>query len=126
MPSFVDSGEAFAWSGSHLFRTTNAGRTFSPVALPDAATITTLVADGERLFLATAATTPAGPIGGLYVSDDLGASWRPLGADTLLAGGVGAVVPLPNGRILAAPQATLGRGLLCSADDGRTWATRCP
>jgi RNA polymerase sigma-70 factor (ECF subfamily) len=126
MPSFTTTGVAFAWADGHVFRTRNAGRTFAPVALPDDAPVTSLVADGERLYLATAAWAPAGPVGGLYVSDDLGSTWRRLGAGTPLASGVGAVTPLPEGRILAAPQAGLGNGLLCSADNGRTWAARCP
>jgi len=58
----------------------------------------------------------AGTTEGLWTSEDSGASWR-LRTGTDLV--VNAVLPLPDGTILAGGD---GAGVLRSVDDGRTWA----
>ncbi|MEY2568130.1 MAG: polymerase sigma-70 factor, subfamily [Actinomycetota bacterium] len=126
LPSFVQTGTAFAWSGDRLFRTDDAGGSYHRVRLPGPGKVSTLVATrSDQLFLALAEVTPDGPVGGLYLSTDRGTTWRQLGAHTALSTGVSAVAALHNGNILAAVQPTAGGGLLCSADGGGTWRRRC-
>jgi hypothetical protein len=123
--SFPETGVAFAWAGDHLFRTSDAGRSFSALALPGPGKVSTLVATrDDRLLLALADVTP-GPVGGLWVSDDHGDTWRQLGHGTRLEAGASAVTVLPSGRLLAAVQPAGGSGLLCSPDGGRSWRQRC-
>jgi photosystem II stability/assembly factor-like uncharacterized protein len=127
MPSFAHTGTAFAWAGDKLMRSTDAGTSFAPVALPGPGKVSRLTAAADdRLYLALADVTPEGDqVGGLYVSDDHGASWRHLGAKTRLGRGVSSVVVRHDGRLVAGVQAAAGGGLLCSADGGRSWARRC-
>lgn len=126
LPSFQTTGTAFAWSGDKLYRTENGGRSFQLRLLPAPGKVSGIVAaPDDRLYMAMADVTLGGPVGGLYVSDDRGDTWRELGEGTRLSKGVVSVAALPNGNILAAVQVSAGGGLLCSADDGRTWARRC-
>jgi hypothetical protein len=126
VPTFAKTGVAFAWAGDRLFRTENAGRSFSRLRLPGPGKVSTLVATRtDQLFLALAEITPDGPVGGLYTSTDHGSTWQQLGAKTALASGVSAVAALHNGNVLAAIQPLAGGGLLCSSDAGATWRKRC-
>ncbi|MBV8303427.1 MAG: hypothetical protein JOZ04_04400, partial [Acidimicrobiia bacterium] len=58
-----------------------------------------------------------------YVTRDSGKTWTQVGRDTALAKGGTSIVAVRHDRLLAAPA---GGGLVCSADAGKTWATRCP
>jgi RNA polymerase sigma-70 factor, ECF subfamily len=126
--AFASSGVAFAWRVSKLFRTTDGGGRFSAVTLPVPADVQALSEDGAgTLYLALLRPQPKGPsIGGVFASHDGGSHWQRLGAGTTLDYGAVTVAALPDGRLFAAPAATQGGGLLCSADAGRTWARRCP
>ena len=71
--------------------------------------------------------TPSGfdTVGGVFTSADGGLTWthrRSRGID--LEAGVAHVALLRTGHMLASP--LHGLGVYCSADDGRTWAARCP
>lgn len=126
LPSFQTTGTAVAWSGDKLYRTENGGRSFRLRVLPAPGKVSSIVATpDDRLYMAMADVTLGGPIGGLYVSDDRGDTWRELGDGTRLDKGVASVAALPNGNLLAAIHMAAGGGLLCSSDDGRTWARRC-
>jgi RNA polymerase sigma-70 factor (ECF subfamily) len=122
---FADTGTAFAWAGSHLFRTDDAGASFQRLTLPDDGLVTSLVTSGDRLHLSLLDVTDGQLGGGVFVSDDRGETWRRLGGGSRLDGGVQSVARFGGTRLLAAPQALAGGGLLCSVDDGTTWADRC-
>ena len=126
--AFAATGRAFAWRVGRLFRTTDGGSSFSTLPLPAPADVEALAEDSAgNLYLALLHPQAAGPpIGGVFVSHDGGSSWTRLGTGTALANGAYTVAALPDGRLFAAPDGTLGGGLLCSADAGRTWARRCP
>jgi RNA polymerase sigma-70 factor (ECF subfamily) len=127
LPSFRRTGVAFAWSGGRMLRSDDTGASFAGVDLPGPGNVSALVAaPDDRLYLALAGVAKDGAkLGGLYVSDDRGASWKRLGTRTRLADGVSAVAVRGDGRLLAAVQGPAGGGLLCSANAGRTWARRC-
>lgn len=127
MPSFGQTGAAFAWAGDRLLRSLDAGASFTDVGLPGPGDVSSLVATGDdTLYLALADVTPEGEqVGGLYVSEDRGGSWRQLGAKTRLANGVASVVAGPDGRLVAGVQPSAGGGVLCSGDAGKSWSRRC-
>ena len=78
------------------------------------------------LYVALLATSYDGSsTGGVFVSRDSGTTWTRIGAGTALDRGATAVMLLPDGRLLSAPYTAEGGGLLCSPDDGRSWAPRC-
>jgi hypothetical protein len=65
--------------------------------------------------------------GGIFRSDNGGATWRTVSGSSALAKGASAVGLAPDGRIFAGYSDPIsGRaGLLCSVD-GTTWAALCP
>ena len=77
------------------------------------------------LYVALLDTSGRASTGGVFVSRDAGTTWSRIGAGTALDRGATAVMPLPDGRLLAAPYSSIGGGLLCSPDDGATWGQRC-
>jgi hypothetical protein len=118
--TYPTTGVAFAWQLSRLYRSVNRGVSFAPLALPAPGDIKSLSEDGSGgLYLALSNGASAG---GLFVSHDAGTTWTRLGAGSALARGATAVMPLPDGHLLAGPA---GGGLLCSGDGGATWANRC-
>ena len=57
--SWATAGVAWAWTGGQLYRTSDAGATFSPLSLPVSATIQTLVEDPRGVvYVALAGATP--------------------------------------------------------------------
>jgi RNA polymerase sigma-70 factor, ECF subfamily len=124
--SFGSDGLMYAWRMSNLYRSSDAGKSFERVALPMRNAIQAVTEDANGvLYVAFGANAPDGSTttGGLFASHDRGANWVALGRGSALDHGVGAVTVLPGGKLLAAPYGN--GGLLCSADAGRTWATRC-
>ena len=120
--SFSRDATAFAWRGSHLYRSGDGGETFEPVTLPSPGAVQALTDDGAGTFYAALSGVSAdGAAGGLVASRDGGRTWKRLGADTALDGGVSAIAVLSNGELLAAPASLDAGGLLHSTDGGRTW-----
>jgi RNA polymerase sigma-70 factor (ECF subfamily) len=126
-PSFAHTGLALAWRRNQAYRTTDGGAAFAAIRLPMDAPVETAVFDDDNtLYVGLSALGNDGTSsGGLFVSRDVGDSWQALGAGTVLARGVAAVTRLGDGRLLAAPAAVAGGGILCSADGGQSWAPRC-
>jgi RNA polymerase sigma-70 factor (ECF subfamily) len=127
MPSFGKTGAAFAWAGDRLLRSMDAGASFADVELPGPGLVSSLVATADdTLYLGLADVTPEGEqVGGLYVSQDRGDSWRQLGAKSRLTLGVASIVAGPDGRLVAGMQPSAGGGVLCSTDAGKSWSRRC-
>lgn len=118
-------GVTIAWASGMLYRSDDGGRTFS--TLPSLPGISVEhVADGApgELLLSGYKWNVLSEGSGLYRSTDGGRTWTALGLDTPLRNGALSVVRLANGNILAGV-AYVG-GVLCSADNGATWAQRCP
>lgn len=127
-PNFATDGTLYAWVGRSLFRSTDAGETFARLIIPVPASVQAVSFGGNgEVYLATTTVTGSSPAssGGLFVSDDDGASWRRLGARTVLDRGVVAVGRLNDGRLVAALSGAGGGGLLCSTNAGATWQPRC-
>jgi len=125
--SYATSGLAFAWQRSRLYRSVDGGATFGQLALPAPGDVRGVAEDGAGgLYVALLATSYDGSsTGGVFVSRDSGTTWTRIGAGTALDRGATAVMLLPDGRLLSAPYTAEGGGLLCSPDDGRSWAPRC-
>ena len=118
--SYPTTGVAYAWQLSRLYRSLNGGVSFAPLALPAPGEVKSLSEDGSGgLYLALSNGASAG---GLFVSHDHGTTWTRLGTGTALERGATAVMPLPDGHVLAGPA---GGGLLCSGDAGASWTPRC-
>lgn len=127
-PSFARNGLAFAWRSDQLFRSADGGTTFEALRPPrTGAAITDLVFASDDVVYASALGFDAAsrPFGGVFVSRDRGETWTDLTAGTSLARGMATVLMMPGGRLVAAGNG-IDRGVQCSADGGRTWATRCP
>ena len=126
-PTFARDRVAFAWRDSDLYRTTDGGRSFAAVPLPNGGMVAAVSYDAVgRVYLAVDGVEQGAGTGGLFVSSDDGSTWSQLGRESALGRGARAVTPLLGNRLLAAPSNEGGGGLLCSDDDGRTWARRCP
>jgi len=125
--SYGTSGVAFAWQQSRFYRSLDGGATFGQLALPAGGDVKGVAEDRTGgLYVALLATRYDGSsTGGVFVSRDAGTTWTRIGAGTALDRGATAVMPLPDGRLLAAPYTPTGGGLVCSPDDGSTWAPRC-
>ena len=125
-PRFAESGVAFAWRHDRLYRTLDAGRSFTAVALPAKGPVAAVAYDlSGRVFVAIDGFDEPHVAGGLFASADDGATWIRLGESTALGGGARSITTLNDGRLLAGPSHDAGGGLLCSADGGRSWARRC-
>lgn len=138
---FAEDGIAFTRTATALYRSTDAGRSFVPLPLPSlqAASYTAVAAlttvpseaighDGlvvALLGFVHPAMGPGSTVGGIFRSDDLGATWHTLASGTAFDHGATAVVAAPDGRLFAGYIDARGNaGLECS-DDGRTWQARC-
>ena len=122
--TFSSSGVAFAWGGSHLYRSADGAQSFKTLTLPVNADVQGVAEDADgAVYVALLSTDAKGvSTGGLYVTKDGGKTWTQVGKDTPLAKGASSIVSLGKDRLLAAPA---GSGLLCSADAGKTWDKRC-
>lgn len=117
--AWTSSRAVFVGDTYELHRSTDAGRSFAPVALPRRTgrdLLLGLSSSGSRLF----ATLGGGGPHRLYESADSGQTWRLISEsdDSLLNYTV-----LPDGTLLDAPQGT--SGFRCSSDGGRTWSPAC-
>jgi len=123
--TFASSGVAFAWAGTHLYRSADGGQSFKAMTLPVNAEVKGVAEDADGgVYVALLSTDAKGvTTGGVYVTRDSGKTWTQVGKDTALAKGASSIVSLGKDRVLAAPA---GSGLVCSADAGKTWAKRCP
>ncbi|HEV3354306.1 MAG TPA: RNA polymerase sigma factor [Acidimicrobiales bacterium] len=125
--SYATSGLAYAWQQSRFYRSVDGGATFAALSLPATGSVQDVAEDkAGDLFVALLATQlDGGSTGGVFVSHDAGTSWNRIGAGSALDRGATAVMPLPDGRLLVAPYAASGGGLLCSGNNGGTFAPRC-
>jgi len=125
--SYASSGLAYAWQSARFYRSVDGGASFAPVVLPANGNVQSVAEDeGGSLYVALLSVLPNGTSsGGVFVSHDAGRSWSRIGAGTALERGATAVMPLPDGRLLVAPYAPDGGGLLCSGDGGNSFAPRC-
>lgn len=123
-PRLLDSrttGLVVAGIMSKLAVSADGGRTFSPASIPPGFFIESIV-DGGPGEVLVAGGAHAGQASLFRWAPSTGL-WTALGRGSALDLATKAVVHLPSGRIIAAPG--LGSGVLCSADNGKTWATRC-
>jgi hypothetical protein len=123
-PSFASDGLAFAWQGAKLYRSTDGGNNFTPLALPATGAVNgASLGNSGDFYMALLDVHGASSTGGVFSTRD-GSSWRHLGKGTALDSGAETVASLLGGRILAAPHVR-GAGLLCSGDGGASWTARC-
>lgn len=123
---YREDGLVFAYADGGVFRSDDHGSNFSPIDLPFPH-VAGMTDDGAGTFYAAGwDQTADGTVGGVAESSDGGLTWTLLGNGTRLAKGVSTVQAIGGGRLLAAPLASAGGGMLCSADAGATWHPRCP
>lgn len=123
VPSFSPDGSVvFAWSGSRLFRSVDGGDTFALVSLGVPGHIRAFADDGRAVYLAVEHVGATSSSGAVLRSLDHGATWTAFGAGTALAQGVDSLTAMADGTLLAG--ADTG-GVLCSADTGVSWSSRC-
>jgi photosystem II stability/assembly factor-like uncharacterized protein len=125
---FSTSRTVFAFSPGTLYRSLDAGATFSELAFPGERSSFDSVAiasSKSRLFVGAGLTSDRP---GLFTSDDLGVTWRQV--DHPLFGGNAVLdVALSGNRVIAVLYGRRNDGrndLACSADGGITWDRRCP
>jgi photosystem II stability/assembly factor-like uncharacterized protein len=131
-PTTTDALYAASASGG-LWRSTDAGRTFTAAWPQDAtqAMGAVAVAPDGTVFAGTGEPNPGGGSvtyegTGVYRSTDHGATWRPVGLPDSGAIGAIAIDPANPRRILVAANGSLytpggDRGVYLSADAGSTW-----
>jgi photosystem II stability/assembly factor-like uncharacterized protein len=114
-PTFAQDRTVFAGTESGIFRSSNGGRGWREVPFPmDAAPVLCLnLTSGGRLFAGTESH-------GLFISDDLGASWQPIKLDT--SGGAIHAIDAIGAEI----SVLLEDRLLRSADGGQSWTLPTP
>jgi hypothetical protein len=143
---YAHDGVVFAQSGRGLYKSIDGGATFAPLTLvpTNGATATATpmlaLASGYReagpirsayaaVFQAYVSQSNPHSAGGVYETDDAGATWHPLGSPGPLDGGVMSVAVAPDGRLFAGYVSSgpggANAGLLCSEDAGHTWRASC-
>lgn len=144
--TFGADGVAFAQTATGVYKTSDGGHTFAPLAIGVANATTTAVpmmalapdySEKNGVKTAYAAVIQLLPAasgghpttsGGLYRTVDGGATWTALDSPGgPFSQGAFAVAVAPDGRIFAANLNMQGQGgLLCSTDGGQTWQVTCP
>ncbi len=121
---FARDRTVYAFTAHTVFRSVNAGETFSTSTPAFAARANirdvVVLTDGAVLAAVDAAD---GAEGGVFRSADGGTTWtKEMVALTGFESGVARIAALADGRLIA-----LGarRGLACSGDGGRSWSARC-
>lgn len=120
-------GEAMvlAWIGRALFRSVDGGASFEFVDPGVEGSIESVVRSEQgTMFLSWRGADSEGSIGGILRSHD-GLGWERVNSHAAFEKGVYAIHALSGGALLAAPTGEAGGGLLCSTDDGASWALRC-
>ncbi len=133
---FAGSGRVFARTTTALYTSTDGGRTFVGLTLPPqvGAQYTTIPAialdprQSRSVYAAVLALVGTGgsqlTSGGVFASQDAGATWRAVGSPGPLDGGATAVAAAPDGRLFAGYVDSQGHaGLVC--DDGAGWQAAC-
>ena len=142
---YAQHGTVFANTTAGVFKSTDGGRTFAPLAVaPAAGTLVSTtpmfdLAPGYRESgpvrtayvavsqIASSANGQLAPRGGIYRTLDGGRTWTPLATNGLFASGATAVAEAPDGRLFAGYFTADGNGgLSCSTDGGATWRPTCP
>jgi hypothetical protein len=139
---YANDGVVFAQSMQGIYKSIDGGQTFTvlsvgppPVSGPPA-TPEMVLAPGYRehgslrtAFVAVIGTTGSSkspqPAGGVYRTDDGGATWRSMGSPSILDSGATAVALAPDGRLFGAYLKSTNSGLMCMSD-GKTWQASCP
>jgi hypothetical protein len=125
-PSYATDGTLYGWRARRMFRSTDRGHSFVNLTSP--------VADGQVSQIAVSATgvvyaamSPTLPSGvmGLFRSTDGGASWTQLDPSGPLGTNGAALIEVLPDRLLAVPGLGSPAGVLCSTDDGASWAPAC-
>lgn len=124
-----------------LYRSTDGGRTFAPVALPlsqrsgytaVASTDVEPGVDREVIYVALLNVQPSGSSaattsGGVFVSVDGGLTWHTSTDGTPLDHGATAVAAAPDGRVFAGFVDAAGvAGLMCYDGESGAWHATCP
>ncbi len=145
---YATSGSVFLFTQRGLLKSTDGGATFSPLTVvsnngaQSTATAMMALAPGYReagptrtLFVAilqayvpTTAdkNNPPRTGGGIYRSDDGGATWTSLAANGPVFHGASAVAVAPDGHVFAGWLDGYGHaGIACSKDGSAHWAQRC-
>jgi hypothetical protein len=143
---YATTGSVFAQSGRGIYKSLDGGTSFAPLAVVNAqgakavATPMLALAPGYRdagpvrtvyaaVLEAFQGQGTSNTAGGVFRSDDAGATWHAAGSGPL-SGGATAVAVAPDGRLFAgylngAAGVQGTAGLLCSADGGATWQATC-
>ena len=102
--SYATSGQVFAWTADHLYRSADGGKTYKTMAVPTTSAVQGLAEDVDGALYASLLTTDPKGItsGGLFVSRDAGKTWSQVGKDTPLGKGAGSVVSISRDRLVAA------------------------
>jgi photosystem II stability/assembly factor-like uncharacterized protein len=145
--AFDSDGVVFAQSSTNLGKSSDGGKTFTPI-VPLTSTAaagiayTGLVLDPQYSEATGPHTVYASEVlaytdkthphteSGVFRSTDGGTTWTRLGIGTHLADYTTSLAIAPDGRLFAAyayfQSSPVQAGLLCSADGGNSWHTYCP
>jgi hypothetical protein len=124
-PNFAIDHSVGVSSANAIQVSQDAGRTFTPVPLPGPVSSggITLAANGTGVAGMWFMAQLASHSWTIFRSDDRGQSWFATGSNRSLATEGGTVVAVDPDRTIV--KLTQG-GLLCSVNNGATWASRCP